>query len=192
LDLTSLRFADLLRLPTDSSGRPQRAALEAAGLPIPSEVLEQVLHDHGANREFQTQYGHLDLRRITWALQPFAAGDLVTASVHPRFQPWVESVARRAHHVVADDWQELDARPSVVEHWRSLRTWQRSPVFLDAALVGSGTGIHLVEGHTRLGALIGLVHVGLIDVGSLHAVWLGRSIAVAGRGSGTRRTLSVS
>lgn len=49
----SLLFAKLARLPRDSSGSVDDAALRALGLPVPEDVLDQVLHDHGAKEGFQ-------------------------------------------------------------------------------------------------------------------------------------------
>ncbi len=40
-------------------------------------------------------------------------------------------------------------------------------------LAGSDQPIHLVEGHTRYGALRGLVEAGVVGEDSLHEVWIG-------------------
>ena len=40
-------------------------------------------------------------------------------------------------------------------------------------LVGSAASLHLVEGHTRTGALRGLVESGVLPPSSAHQVWVG-------------------
>ena len=110
----SFLFAELARLPRDSSGSLDPAALRVLGLPVPDDVLEQVLHDHGAKEDFQVQYGHLDLRAVVWRLEPRSASALLRASIFPRFAQSVASVESRARGVQAGSWREFDSRPEVV------------------------------------------------------------------------------
>jgi hypothetical protein len=49
----------------------------------------------------------------------------------------------------------------------------RSPVLIKGALVGRSSKLHLVEGHTRLGTLLGLLSAGVIAPESRHLVWVG-------------------
>lgn len=166
-------FAELKTLPRESSGCVSEQALRALNLPVPDDVLEQVLCDHGANPEFQIQYARLDLRATEWHLEHRRASELCGASVYSRFSHWVESVEHRTRTIRAGSWREFDVRDAVVAHWRTNGTWQRAPVFLDHGPLGQPTGIHLIEGHTRLGALRGLVGLGMVRTDSEHVVWVG-------------------
>src|ERR1035438_8105247 len=49
----------------------------------------------------------------------------------------------------------------------------RSPIMMRGELVGSAASLHLVEGHTRTGALRGLVESGVLPPSSAHQVWVG-------------------
>jgi hypothetical protein len=53
----------------------------------------------------------------------------------------------------------------------------RPPVFLEGHLVGRGPGLHLVEGHTRIGLLAGLVDAGILGPDSVHCAWVGAGAA---------------
>jgi hypothetical protein len=51
-------------------------------------------------------------------------------------------------------------------------------VALRGDLIRSDRRIHLVEGHTRYGALRGLVETGVVSEDSLHAIWIGEPAPV--------------
>lgn len=166
-------YADIARLPRDDTGLPNRAAFLKLDLPGPADIVEQFYFDHGAKEEFQEQYSNLNLLYLDWEELLLPATDLCAASVYPDFEDWVDSCASRAIHALEEDWLEFDSRLAVRQQWRVQRTWLQSPVFLDAALLGR-SGLHLAEGHTRLGVLRGMVSLGLVASGSLHKAWVGK------------------
>jgi hypothetical protein len=147
--------------------------LKALRLPMPDDVLEQFVHDHGIRDEFQCQYGELDLHSIRWRIEPITAERLLSASIYPPFAKWVETVANRTRVVPAQGWTGVLLPPGAARHWQQKRTWIRPPVFLSGVVLRRDISLHLVEGHTRLGALRGLVESGMIAPTTLHEVWLG-------------------
>jgi hypothetical protein len=151
--------------------------LKALQLPMPEDVLEQFLFDHGTKGEFQQQYGHLDLHALRWELVSSRASEILGCSVYPEFARWIETVAGRTRVVPQEGWHDLHLPPDAAEHWRDRGTWVRPPVMLKGDLVDSNRLLHLVEGHTRIGALRGLVESGALPSSSFHLVWVGKGCA---------------
>jgi hypothetical protein len=169
----AVRYSDLLTLTRDAGGRVPMEALKILNLPVPDDVLEQFCSDHATNNDFQEQYGHVDLLRVHWSLQSLAASELLMTSIYYHFRRWPESVACRLASFDDDGWECIDDRSAVVEHWRSRHTWLRPPILLDGDLLGRPGSRHLVEGHTRLGLLRGLVAHRIVSADSKHEVWFG-------------------
>jgi hypothetical protein len=168
-------FRDLLTLPFDAqSGIVNLDDVLVHTADIPKQVVQQVLVDHGRKSEFQTQYGHLDLNSIRWSKESIAGVDLAESSHFERFDRWYKAVGHRASLVATDGWRCIDSRQAIVEHWEQHLTWITPPVLIDGALVGRPSRFHLMEGHTRVGLLAGLVEVGIIDGLMTHDVWVGR------------------
>jgi hypothetical protein len=58
--------------------------------------------------------------------------------------------------------------------WLDHGTWLRPPIVVCGAILRPPkANMHLVEGHTRLGALFGYMREGVIDPASMHETWLG-------------------
>ena len=168
-----LTLHELADLPRPGSGLPRElcwvrfnARLSDEGLNWPDDVVEQFLFDHGTHPEFVSQYGQLDLRLLTWSLEPLRAAVLVRATVYPKFRQRIDSVAAALDYfatVYGVRWGWLDKR-----------TWLRAPVMMHGNLLQPGQAdLHLVEGHTRIGALTGYLRVGLISAESIHYAWVG-------------------
>jgi len=68
-------------------------------------------------------------------------------------------------------WQAVDFRPKIAKHWENHETWVTAPVLLKN--FNSQDTLHLAEGHSRIGALKGLVNSKIIKPNSKHAIWLG-------------------
>ncbi|MEO8313235.1 MAG: hypothetical protein ABI645_00440 [Pseudomonadota bacterium] len=165
-------FRDLLDLPFDArSGSVDVLALLAA-LPVtPRSVIEQVFSDHGRKSEFQQRYGQLDLSKIDWVLAELTASGVAGATVDPGFASWTHNVERRLEGFSVDGWACIDVRPDIVAQWAAHKTWKTPPVLLDGFTFA---GLHLMEGHTRIGVLRGALSVAAIDAASVHAAWIGR------------------
>lgn len=167
-----LTFANLLEIKYDTDTGMIDASELAELLPATPLAIREMLSDHGRNNAFQEQYRTIEISRLNWELVELEAGDILKCSIHDDFQRWVGDVSKRVDDFGDRGWRALDKRPEVTEHWQKHGTWSSPPIFLDAALIG-GKGIHLVEGHTRLGTLRGLVSAGLISARSRHVIWHG-------------------
>jgi hypothetical protein len=147
---------------------------------MPDDVLEQFVWDHGTDSEFQRQYGHLDLHALGWQLCAIPAGEVLTCSVNPGFADYVAAVADRTRVVRVEGWGNVNLPPETALHWQQKGTWIRPPVALRGAVLGKDCPFHLVEGHTRLGALRGLVESSMLCGPSAHQIWIGEQCAAQG------------
>jgi hypothetical protein len=147
-------------------------AARSLGLPMPEDVLEQFVIDHGLNPQFQRRYGDLDLRRVRWTKERLSVATIERCSYN--FEQRVESLRQRFRE--AASWEETGGLSSEAVHsWKQDGTWLRAPIFLFDVLP-SPDEHHLVEGHTRTGALLGLAENehGLCALLGEHECWVGR------------------
>jgi len=168
-----MQFAKIMLFRRTEAGNVPLEVLQALELPMPDDVLEQLVCDHGTKWEFQQQYGHLNLHALNWDLLSIRADEILACSVYPNFTEWMETAADRTRVVTIGGWEDAEMPQGAVDHWQSHHTWMRAPVMLRGELVGSDRILHLVEGHTRVGSLRGLVEAGGLPASSLHQVWVG-------------------
>ncbi len=172
-----MQLREIMRFRGTSAGVVPIDVLEALRLPMPNDVLEQFVLDHGTKGEFQQQYGHFDLHAMYWELTSIQASEILACSVYPPFADWMETVAGRTRAVATEGWTGVLLPPGAAQHWEKHGTWRRAPVMVRGALVHSERPLHLLEGHTRVGALRGLVESGVLSSSSTHAVWVGEACA---------------
>jgi hypothetical protein len=168
-----MHYWEIMRFRRTSVGTVPLEVLQALALPMPRDVLEQFVFDHGTKDEFQQQYGHLDLHALRWDLLSIRAEEILACSVYPDFSQWMKTVADRTRVVPGEGWNDVRLPPATLKHWQDHHTWVRAPVMLRGDLVGSDRKLHLVEGHTRVGALRGLVESGVLPPSCVHLVWVG-------------------
>jgi hypothetical protein len=168
-----VQLRELMRFRRTDAGNVPMEILRQLQLPMPDDVLEQFVCDHGTKPEFQTQYGHLDLHALGWRLIVIPARKILACSVYDLFADHVAIIANRVRRVAGDCWSDACLPLGAAEHWQNHNTWMRPPVLITGALVKSNSHIHLIEGHTRIGALRGLVESGVLSDSSNHQVWLG-------------------
>jgi hypothetical protein len=152
------------------SGKLDASAARALRLPMPVEVLEQFVIDHGLNEQFQREYAELDLHAIAWELEDLPVTQIV--SCWSKFDDYVSEIAALLRKHVDDKPHPPCISPESWQSWVESGTWRRSPVFLDS-VVPSRSGLHLVEGHTRVGMLTGLLDTN-VSVRDFHGCWVGR------------------
>jgi hypothetical protein len=141
----------------------------------PLEVIEQVYSHHGRNDEFQGQYGELELSSIVWVSAPLPAAEIIQASFYPSFTKWFRDVEARPLVFEKRGWRCIDSRADVIEHWSEHQTWLHQPVLVQGLPPATAGRLHLVEGHTRVALLSGLVKAGVISPRSEHQVLVGRA-----------------
>jgi len=170
-----MRFEELRRFRRTEGGQVPREVLDQLELPMPADVLEQFVFDHGLLESFQSHYGNLDLHSIAWASRELTAVEIIQCEVKLHgFDRRVEQLTEATRHVLKSGWHEVHISDQALKSWRDRRTWRRRPIIIERDLLSPGTeGLHLVEGHTRVGCLIGLVECGYLDPSSLHGVWIG-------------------
>lgn len=168
-----MHLRELLRFRRTNADVVPMDVLRSLGLSMPDDVLAQFVFDHGTKDHFQHQYGHLDLNAVRWKEFTLPASEILLCSVYPRFASWVECVADRTRVVPTKGWDGLCLPPTAADHWQQHGTWMRSPVMIRGRLIDLDRPLHLVEGHTRIGALRGLVEASVLPATSMHQVWIG-------------------
>ena len=138
----------------------------------PKDVLSQFYSDHGRKKEFQSEYANIEIDLLQWNFMEIDAETIVKSSIHPNFRGWFETVSNRAKRFSNKGWESIDCRLEVREHWQTYRTWMISPIFLAGQIIGSESKFHLVEGHTRVGLLDGLLKHGILSESQLHTIWV--------------------
>jgi hypothetical protein len=169
-----MHFREIMRFRRTSAGTVPLEVLQSLELPMPEDVLEQLVFDHGTNHVFQQQYGHLELHALHWECRPTPAEEILACSVYPQFAEWVETAAGRTRLVPREGWNDVILPPGAAKFWADHGTWMRAPIMFKGDLVVSDHPLHLVEGHTRLGALRGLVESGVLSGSSKHLIWIGK------------------
>ncbi|AVI63295.1 hypothetical protein MOY_00350 [Halomonas sp. GFAJ-1] len=170
-----MKFSDLL-----GQGYDERTEIIYANpirvyLPeTPLKVIEQVYCHHGRKDEFQRQYGELNLSAIAWTSITLPASEIIKATIYEGFMRWFRNVESRTLEFAERGWQCIDKRKDVISHWSRYQTWSRPPVFIQGLTPGVIGGLHLMEGHTRVGLLRGLVKDGVLSPLSRHKVFVGR------------------
>jgi hypothetical protein len=165
--------------------------LQRLRLPMPDDVLEQFVHDHGRNPEFQDPYGEVDLHRLEWDLVSLPAAQIVDCSKKSQyFAEHVTEMSDQMKQLVEDGWDSGVIATVHFNRWKREKKWDRAPVFLEGKVLGESRALHLVEGHTRVGRLEGLVRAGVLAPGSKHEIWLGRHVE-PGSTDGTWKSVMV-
>jgi hypothetical protein len=140
----------------------------------PADIIEQFYSHHGRNNDFQTQYGEVKISNIIWVKVSLPASEIVQCSYYEPFSKWYLNAENRAAEFPQKSWACIDIRKDVVEHWKTYYTWLKLPIFLQGNILGLASQLRLVEGHTRVGLLSGLVKAGIIAMNSKHEIWLGQ------------------
>lgn len=169
-----MRFCDLLNLPYDSAANIDRDSLKRCLPDTPDDVLTQVYADHGRKDDFQSQYGELDITSLRWEKRAFSAAEIAASCYYNHFSNWMDAVEQRVAQFSTHGWACIDKRPDVVAYWQAHKTWLRFPVFIAGHLIGVPTSLRLVEGHTRVGLLRGLIKANVLPTSSPHEIWLGQ------------------
>ena len=169
-----MHFREIMHFRRTSAGAVPMGVLQSLELPMPEDVLEQFVFDHGTKGDFQKQYGHIDLHALRWDLLSVRTKEVLASTVYPHFAHWMETVAGRTRVVPLGGWNDVLLPPHMVQHWKEHGTWMRPPVMLKGDVVDSDRPLHLIEGHTRVGALRGLVESGVLSSSSTHFAWIGK------------------
>lgn len=134
----------------------------------PENVVEQILWDHGGTEHFITDYGNLDLTRVTWKRELVTTALLQNVPTGASDHGALEAYAKSPVY-----WAEIKG-PDVVESWKQNGTWLVPPLLISRELLKPrAEGWQLIEGRTRVGVLRGRAAQGL-HVATHHDTWVGR------------------
>jgi hypothetical protein len=168
-------YSELLAIfnerPLYESPKAIKILREQYGLDAPDPVIKEIYYALAGFERFQTLYGHLQLSDIEWISTELPSVAFLTIGDNASYPNYL--------HEVSDDYLgrgfEIDPRPEVAEHWQTLGTWLEPPFFLDRSLLAPNeSGIHLVEGHTRVGTLLGAIKYNFVKVADSHKIFLAR------------------
>ena len=165
-------FRDLLEVEHDNAGNISKNALKILLTRTPVDVIEQFYADHGRKEEFQEQYDDLNISNIKWDEQHLNHSELSELYIYPEFNQWVETCKFRCKKVMSNNWGKIQNSVDVISYWEKNHTWTR-PIIVIKCPQGV---LRLVEGHTRLGTLRGLVEAGVVSETVKHTVWVGKCI----------------
>jgi hypothetical protein len=134
----------------------------------PDDVVWQFLFEHGTEPEFLDQYGHLALDTLSWTL------DEVPATEFARVTWTVDRLGGRVEECEREPERHIELRlPDEQGRWSEAGTWITPPLLIDASVLRPPrSGLHIVEGHTRIGILRGRLAAGVADNDQTHSAYI--------------------
>jgi hypothetical protein len=144
---------------------------ESEGLQCPQEVFSQLFHEEANNENFAVIVRAVDWGRVRWELEELSGVALRHARVDRGYQHALDEARDRA-----TQFGIVDERQEVVDHWRDAKSWIVPPVIVAGDLLGGGSGLELLVGHTRLGNLLGMLDREEVSEIQKHLVWVGKGI----------------
>ncbi len=124
-----------------------RTRSQTLGLDCPLDVFEQLFHDHHGDDDFAGMVRFVDWAVVEWEERQLSGVALRRVAVPRPYQHAMDEARWRTREKgVQDD------RPEIIEHWRTARTWLRSPI--------------LVAGDLRDVVGVGLILLSKVAVGN--------------------------
>src|SRR5690349_9946557 len=120
-----MQLKEILRLRRDSaSGQVPMDVLRRLRLPMPDDVLEQFVGDHGVKGPTLEQYGDLDLHALHWNLVSASASEIVACSVYPDYREYLDATRQKTLDVPTRGWKKVYLPDDAKSHWQAHRTWR--------------------------------------------------------------------
>lgn len=170
-----MKYKDLSKITLDSYNTERSIELlKQYGVSAPDSVIEQFYIDHNADSRFLALYGDLSLSDLKWELVDFDTTNFLRIGNNASFPNFLEEVSEDASRFEEVGEAVIDCREVVRNHWKKHGTWLTPPIFLDANVLGGKPCIpHLVEGHSRVGCLLGIKKYRIIPLADRHKVYWG-------------------
>lgn len=141
----------------------------------PEQIFKQIYCGLSNDPEFQALYGHLNLKLLKWDLVRLQTAEFTKLARNATYPDYMLEISEDFNN--CGNKFCIDAREEVAEHWLKLGTWDEPPMFIDRSLVSSGEcGLHLMEGHTRLGTLLGAIKYGFVQLADTHEIYIASKI----------------
>ncbi|MCG7535040.1 hypothetical protein [Pseudoalteromonas sp. OOF1S-7] len=170
-----MKYRDLSKIALDPDSTDKSIELlRQHGVSAPDSVIEQFYIDHNANSRFLALYGDLSLSDLKWELVELDTTRFLQIGSNASFPDFLEEVSEDASHFHDVGEAVIDCREEVLNHWKKHGTWLTPPILLDAKVLGGKSGMpHLVEGHSRVGCLLGIQKYRIIPLADRHKVYWG-------------------
>ncbi|MFB5640585.1 hypothetical protein ACEZEZ_02285 [Kluyvera ascorbata] len=140
------------------------------GIEAPEQIFKQIYCGLCNDSGFRNLYGHLDIKSLKWDLIDLHSSEFARIGMNATYPDYMHEVSE--DYNCGDNFR-IDGREKVTEHWLKFGTWDEPPMFIDRSLVSPGqTGLHLMEGHTRLGTLLGAMKYGFVELADTHQIYL--------------------
>jgi hypothetical protein len=140
---------------------------QALGLDCPADVFEQLFHEHHGDEAVADVVRLIDWVNVEWEETELSGVALRRVAIPRPYQRAVDEARWRT----AEEGVQ-DARPEIVEHWRTAGTWLRSPILIAGEVMGLSLDNECLVGFTRLGNLLGLLDRQEVPEAARHRVWL--------------------
>ncbi|HEM8742882.1 TPA: hypothetical protein U2Q93_000517 [Enterobacter sichuanensis] len=165
-------YKDLLDIfderPVDKSHEAIDILRKKYFLDAPEPVLSEIYYGLAGYETFQEAYGHIDLNAIKWKLVDLPIESFLEvrhATYYGMLNEEVEAYPLRG----GIDFYG----PEIASYWRTYGTWLEPPFFIERSILESNAcGLQLIEGHTRLGALLGEFNHQSFTLAKTHKVFL--------------------
>ncbi|QHX03661.1 hypothetical protein GZS04_17020 [Citrobacter freundii] len=141
------------------------------GIEAPDQIFKQIYCGLTSNSEFLLMYGHLDIKSLKWDLVRLQTSEFTKLGRNATYPDHMLEISEDFN--TCRNKFCIDAREEVAEHWLKFGTWAEPPMFIERSLVSSGeSGLHLMEGHTRLGTLLGAIKYGFVQLADTHEIYI--------------------
>lgn len=168
-------YSDLPKIfgpnPLDNEEKGIALLRDQYGIEAPEQIFKQIYCGLCTEPAFQDLYGHLNLKSLKWDLVRLQTSEFTQLGGNATFPPFMLEISEDfntyGNHFC------IDAREEVAEHWFKYGTWDEPPMFIERSLVSSGeSGLHLMEGHKRLGTLLGAIKYGFVQLAESHEIYM--------------------
>ncbi|EAW0638146.1 hypothetical protein LZ55_21025 [Salmonella enterica] len=144
---------------------------EQYGIEAPEQIFKQIYCGLSNNSEFQTLYGHLNLKSLKWDLVKLKTAEFTKFGRNATYPDYMLEISEDFNACGSKFC--IDAREEVANHWLKFGTWAEPPMFIERSLIIPGeSGLHLMEGHTRLGTLLGAIKYKFVQLADTHELYI--------------------
>lgn len=141
------------------------------GITAPQQIFEQIYCGLCTNERFQHLYGHIKIDSLRWDLVRLPTIEFTEVERNSTFPEYVLEISEDYKNCGAQF--RIDGREEIAEHWENHGTWDEPPMFIERSILSPNErGLHLMEGHTRLGTLLGAIKYGFVKLADTHEIYL--------------------
>ena len=146
---------------------------EQYGISAPYCVFQEIYCGLSNDPEFQRLYGHIEIDKLEWRLIALKNDDFITLGRNATYPCHMLEVSEDYPLYKNGNEFPIDLREDVAAHWRKYGTWKEPPMLIERSLIcPNESGLHLMEGHTRVGTLLGAIKYGFVSLAETHQVYL--------------------